>query len=337
MKKKRNRSVIYLFMKRLNAFNYFEKGIQSDGYKKFCLIIFLLLFIPSCENTTDQSTFVSTKSFECGSEGDFLEFSPEVFFFENGPLHSILHITHDEFLFSVENARAYEIEGFIFAGVVPHHTTAATMISGFFSSAAEFTYDTVIIIAPNHANDFANVITSYRDWDIGVFTHREFVADLLNACGFNAAISHTHIEGDHSAAVLIPYVHYYLPNAKVAPILLNASTRFDEIVNLFNWMENWINESGENVLLVASIDFSHFLTPPEAAEKDRQTTEAIIANDFHRIYSMCNNYLDSPAALIVFLKYLNALGIAPSIIDHTDATEFLGWLNETTSYKIIIG
>ena len=256
--------------------------------------------------------------------------------------HAIIHITHEEFLFSVQNPRSYDIDGLIVAGVVPHHVTAATLISGFFSSAAEFAdfYDTVIILAPNHAGDFSNVISSERDWDIGegVFTHRGFVDDLMGAGGINAAISHTHVEGDHSAAILIPYIYHYLPDTKVASVLLNRSLSFDEIENFFRWLENWIEESGENVLLVASIDFSHFLTAPEAMERDRVTTQAIMSRDFQRIHTMGDEFLDSPPALIIFLKYLNALGINPQIIDHTDATEFLGmWIEETTSYKIIIG
>jgi len=303
--------------------------------KKFFLLFFLISFTscsPIIENTEIERSSVSDISFEEGSGETFSKVSPEV-------LHSILHITHEEFLQSVNNPRSYETHGFIHAGVVPHHTTAATLISGFFSSAAAFAdyYDLVIILAPNHANDFANVITSCRDWDIddGVFTHKGFVADLIDARGVNAAISHSHIEGDHSAAVLIPYVNYYLPGVKVAPVLLGNSMRFDEIINFYNWLENWISESGENVLLIASIDFSHFLTAPEAAEKDIETASAIMSLDFLRIYSMCNHYLDSPAAMIVFLKYLGSLGLEPRIIDNADATEFLGRLCETTSYFII--
>lgn len=258
------------------------------------------------------------------------------------PLLAIRNITHEAFNHSIANPRSYEIDGFIMAGVIPHHVTAATMISGFFSQAAAFAdyYDTVIILAPNHEGDLADVVLSYRDWDVGrgAFAHRGFVDDIMSAPAINTAISHSHIEIDHSASIFIPYIYHYLPDTKVAPVLLNRSLCFEGTTNLFRWLVDWINASGENVLLVASIDFSHFLTATEAMERDRVTAEAILNHDYRLIHSLNDHYLDSPAAMIIFLKHLEELGIAPQIIDHTDATEFLGpGLDETTSYKVIVG
>jgi AmmeMemoRadiSam system protein B len=258
------------------------------------------------------------------------------------PMLAIRHITHEEFNHSLANPRPYQIEGRIAAGVVPHHLTAATLIAGFFSQAAAFgdCYDLVIILAPNHEGDLANVVLSYRNWDVGegVFTHRDFVKDLMAEDGINTAISHDHLEIDHSASILIPFIHHYLPGIKVAPVLFSRSLSLDGTVNFFNWMQSWIDQSGKNVLLVASIDFSHFLTTPQAMQKDLVTANAIANRDFRLIHSLNYHYLDSAASLIIFLKYLDALGIVPQIIDHTDATEFLGpGLDETTSYKVIVG
>ena len=260
------------------------------------------------------------------------------------PMLAILHLTHDEFLDSVANPRDFPTlsEGRIVAGVVPHHNTAAVLISGFFAEAtvhADY-YDLVIILAPNHKGDLAHVVLSYRDWNIGggVFTCREFVNDLMAAGDINTVISHSHMEMDHSASILIPYVYYYLPGIQVAPALLNRSLSFNETLELFHWLNNWIKDSGKNILLVASIDFSHFLTVEQSREMDRVTKEAIFSNDLRQIHMMNYHHLDSAAAMIIFLMYLQELGIAPEIAAHTDASEFLGpWLDETTSYMIIAG
>jgi len=258
------------------------------------------------------------------------------------PKLAMRHISHEAFNYSIANPRQYGIEGFVTAGIVPHHITAATLISGFFSSAALFAehYELVIIIGANHEGDLADVVLSYRDWDVGegIYTHRGFVDDLMDAHGINTVISHYRMEYDHSASILMPYIYHYLPNTMVAPVLLNRSLSFDGTVNLFYWMMDWIYESGKNVLLVASVDFSHFLTAGEAMQKDQVTANAIANRDFRLIHSLNYNYLDSAASLIIFLKYLDALGISPQTIDHTDATEFLGpLLDETTSYKVIVG
>ncbi|MCL2415539.1 MAG: AmmeMemoRadiSam system protein B [Defluviitaleaceae bacterium] len=258
------------------------------------------------------------------------------------PKHAIININHELFNHSLANPRRGEINGFIRAGIVPHHTTAATLISGFFSQAADFAdyYDLVIILAPNHSADLADVVLSYRDWDIGegVFTNRDFINDLSNAQNINTAISHEHLELDHSASVLIPYIHHYLPNTKVAPILLNRSLSFEGTINLFDWIADWIDESEKNILLVASIDFSHFLTSAESAERDSVTANAILNKDYFLIHTMDDSYLDSPASLIIFLKYLEHIGVEPQTVVNTDASEFLGFaLDETTSYKVIVG
>jgi len=258
------------------------------------------------------------------------------------PKHQILHLPHEIFNHSIANPRRYAIDGFIKAGVVPHHDTAAALISGFFSQAAQFNddYDLVIILAPNHEGDLAHAVLSYRDWDVGsgVFTHQGFVNDLISVQSINTAIGHSRMESDHAASILIPYIYHYLPGTKVAPVLLNRALNFSETIHLFEWLNHWIAEADENVLLVASIDFSHFLTAPESRARDAVTAQAILNNDFQRIHSLNYHYLDSAASMIIFLMYLETLGISPQIIDHTDATEFLGpGLDETTSYKVIVG
>jgi len=258
------------------------------------------------------------------------------------PMHAILNISQEDFAHSIANPRHYDVAGHIVGGVIPHHATAATMISGFFAQASAFAdyYDLVIILAPNHAADLADIVLSYRDWDIGngVSTHRGFVDDLMAAHSLDTAISHNHMVYDHAASLFIPYIYHYLPNTMVAPMLLSRHMTFDSTVNLFWWLWDWIEESNQNVLLLASIDFSHFLTPGEALQRDMITANAIANRDFGQIHSLNYHYLDSAASMIIFLKYLDELGIAPQTIDHSDASEFLGpGLDETTSYKVIVG
>ncbi|MCL2198176.1 MAG: AmmeMemoRadiSam system protein B [Defluviitaleaceae bacterium] len=294
---------------------------------------------PLTPNREIELCSISYESFEGGLGGTFSKVPPKV---SNEVSHAILHVPHEVFLFSTAHPRVYEVDGHIYAGVVPHHITAASMISGFFGAAAAFVdeYDLVVIVAPNHEGDFAPVILSCRGWDVGggVFSHCGFVEDMLAAPGIDAAVSHAHMQNDHAAGIFIPYIYYYLPGVKVAPVLLNRSLSFEETIIIYEWLENWIAASGLNVLLVASVDFSHFLTPSLAVERDRVTTAAILAHELEKIHTLSDHYLDSPAAMIIFLKYLEARGLRPQIVDRACAAEFLGaGLDETTSYKIIIG
>jgi len=253
--------------------------------------------------------------------------------------NAILHINHQDFIFATTRPRQYEVDGVVMAGIIPHHITASTMISGFFELLPSDFFDLVIILAPNHEGSLADVVTSYRHWDIGngVFTNQDFIKTLLTESSINTAISHHYMEFDHSASILIPFIYYYLPNVQVAPLLLNRTLSLERTRMLFYWLNDWVAESGQNILLLCSIDFSHFLTAPEARARDMVTKNAIEQRNFHKIHTLCDFYLDSPASLIIFLMYIDELNLYLQIIDHSDATEFLGQLDETTSYMVIVG
>ena len=253
---------------------------------------------------------------------------------------SVRHISPAVFTHSVYNPRGFHANGRILAGVVPHHDVAATLISGFFYEASRFDYDLVIILAPNHEADLADVVLSYRNWNFGtgVITHGGFVDSLHGAEGINTAISHGHMENDHAASIFIPYIYHFLPNTKVAPMLINRSLSFTGTIVLYRWLLDFIRSSELDVLVVASIDFSHFLFHQEAMGRDAYTKEAIRQRNFLRIHSLNYHYLDSAASLIMFLMYVDELGLCMEIKHHTSAAEFLGPnIPEVTSYMVIVG
>ena len=254
------------------------------------------------------------------------------------------HSDMNEFFASVRYPRSYAIDGNTIAGVVPHHLTAAALISGFFEScaAAPGGYDTVVIIATNHAEGFADIVYSRGDWDVfgEVFHDTEITNALadIKINGVSIEENNSRVEDDHSASVLVPYIAYYLDGAKIVPALVSRSLSLDGAVAFASALKKIIKESGKRVLLVCSIDFSHFLSPAEAAKNDAATAEAINMLDYGKIHNLSNEYIDSPAALIIFLRYLTELGAAAEIIDNTDASEFIGpGINETTSYFVIRG
>jgi len=248
------------------------------------------------------------------------------------------------FFASVKSPRAYRPDGNIAAGVVPHHLTGAVLISGFYETASRSSsgYDAVIVVGPNHKGDIADVIISRRDWDVfgGVPCDADLATALLGADipGVGIAENDDRMELEHSASVHIPYIGYYMPGTAVVPVLVSNTISHDGALWFASALANAVSESGKRVLLVCSIDFAHGVSPEEAARNDAATAETILARDYNKISGFSNAYTDSPAALILFLRYTENRSAAIQILDNADASEFIGaGVPETTSYFILAG
>ena len=248
-----------------------------------------------------------------------------------------------DFARSVAEARPYDAGGRPSAGVVPHHLAAAEMIAGFFEMASGYEYDTVFVIAPDHAGDIADAVVSFAGWDFNGAVEcdenlAKQIAGLNVGTGSRIAISDERMREDHSVSSLIPYISHYLPEAMVVPVLISRTMPLGSTFRLADGINKIIGETDKSVLLVCSVDFSHFLNPSQARANDLVTERAMLERDYAAIYGFGNEYADCPAALIVFLKHLEANGLEMKVLDRACAADFIGrGVRETTTYFILTG
>jgi len=243
-------------------------------------------------------------------------------------------------IYAVNNARAYGAQN-ARAGVVPHHLTAASLIAGFFSavSAGDECYDAVVVIGPDHYGAGGDITVTDADWEYGVACDAALIAAIAGirlkdgAIHFNDAVL-----DDHAAGALVPFINYYLPGAKIAPVLINKSLSYADVLTFAAALSEIINSSEKNILLLCSVDFSHYLAPDDARVKDAETLAAMGRRDYKKIYGFTDAHADCRAALIVFLYFLNVNGLELTVLDHTDASAFTGpCIDETTTYFILVG
>jgi AmmeMemoRadiSam system protein B len=246
----------------------------------------------------------------------------------------------DTFRYALYNAADYGAVDAV-AGVVPHHLTAATMTAGFFRGVSGNDYDTVILVGPNHNGSGGEVIVSYRDWDAGGGETVECDTDMLKKIsGIPLRSAHLAendeiVEGDHAISVLVPFIHEFFPEARVAPMLVSRSLTYADTLRLAEGIES---AAGKKSLLLCSIDFSHYLTAADAALRDEETLRAIKKNDCPAIHGFTNANTDSQASLIIFLKFLQARNLEPHVLAHGNSDDFIpGTVRETTSYFILAG
>jgi len=248
----------------------------------------------------------------------------------------------DGFNDSIAAPRVYADDKKVRAGVIPHHLAAASLIGGFFKMCAGGEYDAVVIIAPNHAGNMGDVIVSRLDWDVldGVSCDKKLVDEILSIkiSGLSINENDTHMENEHAASALIPYIGHYLPGVPVVPVLVGRTISLENTLLFAERLSVIIKKSEKRVLFVCSIDFSHYLPPPEARICDAETLSAIKMRNYATIHSFSNRHVDSPAALIIFLEYARSNNLTMEIIDKSDASvELRTEVNETTTYFIIRG
>jgi AmmeMemoRadiSam system protein B len=90
--------------------------------------------------------------------------------------------------------------------------------------------------------------------------------------------------------------------------------------------------SSKNILLVASVDFSHYLSSDIASSKDAETQKYFQNHDYKRIEALSSDYIDSPWTLITFLKYLEQNGLSEGReLSHTNTGKLAGQTIESST------
>lgn len=222
-------------------------------------------------------------------------------------------------------------------GVIPHHLFPGFIIADFFHRLKMQNPDTVILIGPNHyERGDSKVLTSVYGWNtpFGVVQSEDKIIRELTAKQVLKVDDHV-LENDHAVAGIIPFIKYYLPATKVVPILLSGFMNEDETRFLASQLESYVNK---DTVLVAAVDFSHYLVNKEAQEKDKVTLNVIKKYDYRQLFTLDNDYLDSPPAIAVLLLTMQKLGMTKmDILHHTNSGELQkDDYIETTSYFSII-
>lgn len=222
-------------------------------------------------------------------------------------------------------------------GIIPHHLFAGFIIADFFDRLSSQKPTTIILLGPNHyeKGNF-KALTSLYGWDtpFGIVTPDDSIINTLIDLNLVKADEET-LPNDHSLSGIMPFIRYYLPDAKVVPILLSGGFTKDESEVLANSLSNFMTKE---VIVIAPVDFSHYLTSSQAKEKDEATLQVIKDFNYRRLYLFDNDYLDSPPSIGTFLMIMQKIGITKmDVLYHTNSGELQN--NEyiqTTSYFSVV-
>lgn len=185
---------------------------------------------------------------------------------------------YEQILLSEKSKIDYSLaEQQIIGGIVPH---AGFMFSGyqaihFFEILRNYPkkIDTIIIVNPNHTG-YGNAISldDNFEWE-GVLRNTVLDHEFMNELDFpKSEMAH---QFEHSGEIMLPFLQYVLDyDFKILPITLsvqnstNAKIIADEIFR--------VNQKlNKEILVIASSDFSHFVSPQRGVEQDNPVIESI--------------------------------------------------------------
>lgn len=218
--------------------------------------------------------------------------------------------------------------------VLPHHSLVNSQIAKFFNSIKNQPIERVIIVGPNHKDiGKAGILTTKASWQVGENTLSSdagFVDTLLN----NSWVQEedTVFENEQSITTLVPFVSYYFPDAKLVPIIIKSTVSYEDSSKLGELIKQ---QPDENTLIIASVDFSHYLPYLQAEANDKYSEQLLLTKDTQGFFGLGSDYLDSPQSLAVLFSAITD-PMEPSILFHGNSTELNPTTsNSTTSYFVV--
>lgn len=170
----------------------------------------------------------------------------------------------------------------VFGAILPHagHLYSGHQTIPFFRMIRRIKEipDTFIIVHPNHTG--LGLPVAIDDSDSWMNSVGEVKLDRELAAAMELPNDHLSQMKEHSAEVIIPFMQYYLPedSFSIVPVcLLDQSYR--SASSIAGKIHEAIKVTGRNTMVIASSDFSHFLSPNEGMEKDQLVIDQILSGN----------------------------------------------------------
>jgi AmmeMemoRadiSam system protein B len=210
-------------------------------------------------------------------------------------------------LLATESAPVEPMPG-VRALIIPHHWVGGALIMrGVRDLAATAEISRVILVGPDHVNaGSAAATTSGLAWQTPFGRLEPDAAEIERLTRLGVIRPDPDVLAhEHSVSGIVHAVKYYMPGASVVPLALRHDMTYAEVMSLAEAVAAGANE---HTAVIASVDFSHYLSAPEAAAKDRESVAALEALDSTRIMGYGNDHLDSPPSIVFAMEVARLLG-----------------------------
>ena len=168
--------------------------------------------------------------------------------------------------------------GYIFSGPVAAHVYGAIASEGF--------PETFIIIGPNHHGIGSGVAMTTEDFatPLGTCKVDQEIASRLRNWVDEDPFAHAQ---EHSIEVQVPFIQYFSKEAKFLPIAM-AFQDHETAKELGAHLRHACK--GKDTIIIASSDFSHYISAKEAERKDRTVIDQILKLDASGVERMVRQH-----------------------------------------------
>jgi len=165
--------------------------------------------------------------------------------------------------------------GYYYSGPIAAHAYKELADDGIF--------DTAVILGPNHTGyGYPVSLWAGAVWNtpLGDVEVNEKLAQRLLGKVIKAdETAHIH---EHSIEVQLPWLQYLYKRIKIVPIAMLAQD-----IETARTVGKAISQAGDNLIIIASSDFTHYEPHSVAEEKDGSVIEAIVGLDEEELYKRC--------------------------------------------------
>jgi len=166
----------------------------------------------------------------------------------------------------------------IFGAVLPHagHVYSGYQTIPFFQLIRnlKLSPQTFVIIHPNHTGHGKPIaISDAEAWSnsIGEVPLDRELGEVMDL-PFDP-LAHSR---EHSAEVIVPFIQYYMPSESfsILPVCMMDQSH-ESALKVSRRICHAVESTGRDVMILASCDFSHFLSPQDGSGRDDHVLEAI--------------------------------------------------------------
>jgi AmmeMemoRadiSam system protein B len=216
--------------------------------------------------------------------------------------------------------------GYVYSGQVAAHVYAELPLA-----------ETYVLIGPNHHAIGSTIALSQETWSTplgNLEVDEEIVDDLSKSMD----VDETAHQYEHSIEVQLPFLQYRFKDFKIVPIcigLQDEKTAKEVSVDLANALRD-----REDVVVLASSDFTHYESDKSARENDNLVIEAIIDLDTSKLYSRIYEHHISVCGygpIAVTMETTKALGAEKGkLLKYATSGDVSGDMSSVVGYSGIV-